>query len=239
MKTVAYQTKDFLLVRKPHGIPSTFGQEESFLDILKKHLTEPCVQSVGLEDVLDPSLQIVPIPRSSEFVQVANLDAILREQVDRFGQEEEYGLVNRLDNDTAGFLYFVRSAQAKNKFLQFQKSWHIHKYYLAQVHGNGESQTIDNPIMHHKTQAEKMIVIKKPDTTVLWRAKPHYVHTRIENVHYDPQTNISTLLVTIDKGIRHQIRVHLASIWYPIIGDSLYGKKGPHLHLWSIGFDLQ
>jgi 23S rRNA pseudouridine1911/1915/1917 synthase len=72
------------------------------------------------------------------------------------------------------------------------------------------------------------------------RWKEHQVTTQIEVIRYDPQKDISTLLVMISKGIRHQIRVHLASQGHPIIWDMLYGKKENegYLHLRSIGFQI-
>jgi 23S rRNA-/tRNA-specific pseudouridylate synthase len=90
--------------------------------------------------------------------------------------------------------------------------------------------------MHHQSNPEKMLVIQNPKDLRLGRGKQHNLKTKLQILHYDKKENVSTLLVTIQKGIRHQIRAHLASVGYPIIGDFLYGKKSLELHLWSIGF---
>jgi tRNA pseudouridine32 synthase/23S rRNA pseudouridine746 synthase/23S rRNA pseudouridine1911/1915/1917 synthase len=60
-------------------------------------------------------------------------------------------------------------------------------------------------------------------------------------LHSDETTGVSTLLVGIYKGVRHQIRVHLAWIGYPVMGDPLYGKENEagKLRLWSVGFQIQ
>jgi 23S rRNA-/tRNA-specific pseudouridylate synthase len=100
--------------------------------------------------------------------------------------------------------------------------------------------TISFPLMHHGSISEKMLVIKDPKDLRLGRWKQHDIKTNIEIVYYDKEKDISTLLVTIQRGIRHQIRAHLASIGYPIVWDPLYGKKSSeNLHLWSVGFVVQ
>jgi 23S rRNA-/tRNA-specific pseudouridylate synthase len=60
--------------------------------------------------------------------------------------------------------------------------------------------------------------------------------TRVEKIFYDEQNNYSCLLVIIQKGVRHQIRCHLASIGCPIIWEKIYKKKKDtgQLHLRSI-----
>lgn len=57
------------------------------------------------------------------------------------------------------------------------------------------------------------------------KGKIHQQKTFIQEFEYDAERNISTALVTIKKGIRHQIRVHFAAIGYPLVGDLLYGKR--------------
>jgi 23S rRNA-/tRNA-specific pseudouridylate synthase len=55
-------------------------------------------------------------------------------------------------------------------------------------------------------------------------------------LYYDEEKNISTLQIIISKWVRHQIRAHLSSIWYPIVWEKLYIKKASpeKLHLFSI-----
>lgn len=52
-----------------------------------------------------------------------------------FSREEEYGLVNRLDNDTAGFLYFAKTPEIKEKYKKLQKSNAFYKLYVCDVYG--------------------------------------------------------------------------------------------------------
>jgi 23S rRNA-/tRNA-specific pseudouridylate synthase len=153
-----------------------------------------------------------------------------------------------LDNDTAGFLYFARTQETYDKYKTLQREWKIQKFYLAQIYGKlkienwpvleGGKLEIKLPIKHRTS--EKMIAIQNPRDALKGRWKEHQAITTAELVHYDSQRDISTLLVSITKGIRHQIRVHLASACYPIIWDCLYGMSGneEYLHLRSIGFQI-
>jgi len=79
--------------------------------------------------------------------------------------------------------------------------------------------------MHHKSNPDKMIVIQNPQDLRFGRSQQHDVSTQIEILHYDEKNNRTTILATITRGIRHQIRVHLASNGTAILGDSLYAKK--------------
>jgi len=96
------------------------------------------------------------------------------------------------------------------------------------------------PIMHHKHKQDRMIFIRSPKDELKGRSKVHHSSTIVKVLHTNKSTNISTLLVGIYKGVRHQIRVHLAGIGYPVLGDTLYGKdtQTGKLCLWSIGFQL-
>jgi 23S rRNA pseudouridine1911/1915/1917 synthase len=86
-----------------------------------------------------------------------------------------------------------------------------------------------------------MVVIK--DSSDLKKAKwtPHHLTTEIVEYSFLPATRTSVLLLRIQKGFRHQIRAHLASIGFPICGDQLYSKSAhthyPILQLFSIGLE--
>lgn len=86
-----------------------------------------------LSKLLPEELVSLAIPRLSEYVENNDIQAILHVQVDTFGQEQEFGLLNRLDNDTGGFLYFARNQKAYDVYKELQKEEKITKYYLAQV----------------------------------------------------------------------------------------------------------
>ena len=124
----------------------------------------------------------------------------------------EAGLVHRLDNDTSGIMLAARTAAAyKNLRTQFDKG-DVLKEYTALVVGDPPAKgTIEDPIAHHERKKKKMVVSKggRPAKTkfgVIKRFGKKY----------------ALLSVEIKTGVRHQIRVHLASIGFPIAGDTLY-----------------
>jgi 23S rRNA-/tRNA-specific pseudouridylate synthase len=119
-----------------------------------------------------------------------------------------------LDNETAGFLYFAKTQEAFDKYRQLQSEGKINKWYIAQIQGvpNESAFEIDMPIMRHKHKEDRMIFIRSPKDKLKGRSKIHNPSTIVKVLHTDKKTGISTLLVGIYKGVRHQIRVHLAGI---------------------------
>ena len=173
-----------------------------------------------------------------------------------FSKENEFWLLNRLDNDTSGFLYFAKDLEIYKKFKELQKNEKIEKIYYAKVawwfewfqndaewwielslldqNYHIKSFVIDFPIMHkNKT---KMIAIKDKKDTKKWRWKQHFVKTFVEMIEYDKVENTSWLKIIIKKWIRHQIRCHLASVGLAIVWDKLYWwKDSEKLYLFSVG----
>ena len=212
MKINRYEDKYFYYFRKPCGIPSTYGNQKCFLDYLNES-TDKSIQSILI--------------RQKEF----------------FSEQEEYGLVNRLDNDTTWLLYMAKTPLFKEKFKQAQSEWKVKKYYVADVYGEmkNNEQKISYPITHHKFSPDRMVVfLDTKQTGKIDQKKLKYVQTDVELLYYDPEKNISTLLVKISKWMRHQIRAHLSSIWYPIVWEKIYIKNPSKedLHLYSIGVQI-
>ncbi len=208
MEITHYQDDRFFYFWKPAGIPSTFGKQQCFLDFL-------------LES------------------KDSKVEEIMIYLQDMFTKEEEYGLLNRLDNDTSWLLYFAQTPVIKNKYKEAQSDGNIQKHYIAEVYGkySPESQKISYPIGHHKFSDDRMVVILGQEQTGKIKGKLHNVDTYIEKLCYDEEKNTTILLVTILKWIRHQIRSHLSSIWYPIVWEQIYikNKSKDKLQLFSIG----
>ncbi len=139
-------------------------------------------------------------------------------------------IVHRLDRDASGILIFAKSEAAK---LRLQGQWNeTQKKYLAVVHGKCKitSQTISTYLAENKAQ----VVYSTSDT-----AKGKLSHTAYKVLR---QTKDFALLeVDLLTGRKNQIRVHLAGIGHPIVGDKKYGKGGASharlaLHARSISF---
>ena len=212
MKINRYEDKYFYYFWKPYGIPSTFGQQKSFLDYL--------IESDN-----------------------KNIQAIIARQREFFSEQDEYGLVNRLDNDTTWLLYMAKTPLFKDKYKQAQVDWKVEKYYVADVYGKfpENEKIISYPITHHKFSSDRMVVILdteqtgKIDTKRIQKAITH-----VQVLYYDEVLNQTTLLVNISKWVRHQIRAHLSSVWFPIVWEKIYIKKPSNekLHLYSIWVKL-
>ncbi|MGC2445359.1 RluA family pseudouridine synthase, partial [Candidatus Binatus sp.] len=154
----------------------------------------------------------------------------------------EGGLLHRLDNGTSGALLIARNRGTFDKLREAIRAGRIARRYEALVAGSLEHKTeIDAPIAHHAKNARKMIV-GDPSSANPKRAG-RAASTLVEPIR---RVGEFTLLSIAPKtGSRHQIRVHLASIGHPIVGDTLYGGPASDalahgrfwLHLCEVAFD--
>jgi len=142
------------------------------------------------------------------------------------------GIVHRLDKDTSGLLMVAKNDMAHESLSRQLSERTMEKHYLAVVAGVMKEQqgVIDAPIARSKNDRKKMAVDPqgRPSRTewkVVWQEKDR----ALLDVH----------LIT---GRTHQIRVHMASIHHPVLGDPIYGVKNmPHakrlmLHAYSLRF---
>jgi len=162
-------------------------------------------------------------------------------------REEEGGLLYRLDNETGGLLMFAKNREA---FLRFTNDQNLQKIYVAEVCDWGrleEQGTINYPIVH---KSGKKMAVLRGGRKVQHRGKPIECSTSYERVAgalcARAQSAGKCVRCAITKGARHQIRVHLAAMGAPIIGDDLYSAGGvcsqeqdaekiDGLHLYCIG----
>lgn len=144
------------------------------------------------------------------------------------------GIVHRIDRDTTGALVVCKN-DAAHQCLSVQLQEHsITRKYRAIVWNQitPESGTVDQPIGRHPTDRKKMSVNHKNGK----RAVTHYrVLQQLGKFSY--------IECTLETGRTHQIRVHMASIGHPLLGDSVYGSgrshydlQGQTLHALTLGF---
>lgn len=234
-KIICYHNDDFYVMWKPNALPTTFGKEQCFLDILLGKNPDPNTD-FSIPNFLLPYIDL------PDFKLCALKQDAIQHQLHNFWKEKELWLLNRLDNETAWFLYFAKTQAAFDRYRQFQSEGKINKWYIAQIQWipKESSFEVDMPIMHHKYKEDRMIFIRTPKDELKGRSKVHHPITIVKVLHSDETTGISTLLVGIYKWVRHQIRVHLAGVGYPVRGDTLYGKDitPGKLCLWSVGFQI-
>lgn len=124
------------------------------------------------------------------------------------------GIVHRLDKDTSGLMVVAKTLQAHNSLVKQLKAKTVLREYIAVVEGIVKvSGTIDKPIGRHPTHRIKMAVVSS--------GKPAVTHYKVLQ-HFPAHT---LLQLNLETGRTHQIRVHVASLQFPILGDPLYGGR--------------
>lgn len=124
------------------------------------------------------------------------------------------GIVHRLDKDTSGLLIIAKTAEALMNLNVQMKKRKITRIYQAIVFGVLTSGgTVDEPIDRHPISRKRMAVIET--------GKPAISHYRVLE-RYRAHTRVK---VQLETGRTHQIRVHMAHIHYPLLGDQTYGGR--------------
>ena len=142
------------------------------------------------------------------------------DQLSGINGELRPGIVHRIDKDTSGLLAVAKNDLAHTVLASQLKDHSMARTYEAIVCGNlkEDSGTVDAPIGRHPTDRKKMCVTSRG-------GKSAVTHWEVV-ARYRGYTHVRCRLET---GRTHQIRVHMAHIGHPILGDTVYGRKKPEL----------
>ncbi|MFL0810786.1 MAG: 23S rRNA pseudouridine(1911/1915/1917) synthase RluD [Agarilytica sp.] len=127
------------------------------------------------------------------------------------------GIVHRLDKDTSGLMVVARTIEAQNSLVQQLQARSVKRFYQAIVRGECGLGSVEDAIGRHPTQRTKMAVLKEGSAGAK-EARTHYQNLE----QFEGFTYVE---LKLDTGRTHQIRVHMAHIGHPLVGDPAYGKR--------------
>ena len=196
--------------------------EPKEVDIVAKNIPLDIVYED--EDVLvlnkPKGLVVHPAAGHQDDTLVNGLLYALGDQLSGINGELRPGIVHRIDKDTSGLLAVAKNDLAHTVLASQLKDHTMARTYECIVCGNlkEDSGTVDAPIGRHPTDRKKMCVTQRNSRNAV-------THWEVIQ-RYRGYTHVRCKLET---GRTHQIRVHMAHIGHPILGDTVYGRKKPEL----------
>jgi 23S rRNA pseudouridine1911/1915/1917 synthase len=196
------------------------GFETIKVDICQQDEPAVVAQDIPL-DVIHADDQVVVINKAAGLVvhpAVGNrdgtlLNALLHHFPD-LSAIPRAGIVHRLDRLTSGLLVIARSLKAHKSLVDQLQERNMHRSYLALTHRAMVSGgTVDAPIGRHPKDRKRQALNQQ--------GKPAVTHYRLNTRYRD----FTSLKVSLETGRTHQIRVHMASIRHPLVGDPVYGIR--------------
>lgn len=211
-----------------NGAPALKKMQLNPGDEISVTLPEPCGISAVAQDIPldivyeDDDLLVVNKPSGMVVHPAAGnpdgtlVNALLwhcRGSLSGIGGELRPGIVHRIDKQTSGLLVVAKNDDTHHALASQLEGHRITREYHALVRGGfpADSGTVDLPIGRHPTDRKKMAIV--PD------GRPAVTHYRVE----ERFGAFTYLILNLETGRTHQIRVHLSSIGHPLLGDPVYG----------------
>jgi len=196
---IVYEDEQFAVINKPAGMvvhPGAGTSSGTLANAIAWHFwSRPSVSTAGQFDAMDATERSNWPPPYG-------------------GGSDRIGIVHRLDKDTSGLIVVAKNEEAHEALSEQFRKREVEKSYVALVHGaiRENSGKIDRPIARDRRNRLKMAISETGrNALTLWRVRQRF-------------EKYTLLDVEIKTGRTHQIRVHLASINHPVVGDALYNE---------------
>lgn len=172
--------------------------------------------------VVDKPAGISVHPGNLNYRQITVIDSVVDKLAKNFEDKLRPGIVHRLDKDTSGVLIVAKTPLAAKNIMSQFKMKKVRKIYTALVYGilQHAEAIIDSPIGRSVRNRKKMSLAAEGAGR---NAVSKYKTLNVFKV--DPKHHVSLLEVEIMTGRTHQIRVHMAALGHPVIGDAVYGNR--------------
>lgn len=189
---------------------------QTSIEVQQQHKAQAMALDIQYEDehilVLNKPADLVVHPGAGNSSGTL-LNALLN-HVPNIGTVPRAGIVHRLDKDTTGLMVVAKTIPAQTNLVEQLQAREISREYEAVVNGTMVAGgTVDEPIARHET--------KRTSMAVRMGGKPAVTHYRVIQ-KFRAHTHLRLKLET---GRTHQIRVHMAHLHHPIVGDPLYGGR--------------
>ena len=217
---------DIVEVTLPASTPASIEAQDIPLDIL--------YQDADLAVVYKPSGMVVHPAAGNPDGTLVNALLHRLDHLSGIGGEIRPGIVHRIDKDTSGLLLVAKNDFSHASLSEQIKEHSVQRAYLAIAQGGfrEDEGTVEGPIGRHPVDRKKMAIVQG--------GKEAVTHWRV----LERLRGAALLECRLTTGRTHQIRVHMASIGHPLLGDPLYGPKkmpypisgGQLLHAFRIGF---
>ncbi len=171
--------------------------------------------------VINKAPGIVVHPNDSGHSDGTVLNALLAHtKLSKGSSQERPGIVHRLDKDTSGVLIIAKNNETHEKLAKAFHDRKVEKHYIALVKGHMKSNKgrIDAPLRRSSKKRTQMAIHRQGKRAI----------TNFEII--SEYKDSSLLKINIETGRTHQIRVHMAGIGHPIVGDKVYGDKNFNLY---------